>query len=96
MLRVGVVVAEDDAEDIVPRSRPRGRLQRVDEGPSGKSVAPGGQVSFTRIRVRLEPVPVSGKYRFIHPYGEETIEELAATARLCSCRRVCIALIEPR
>lgn len=23
-------------------------------------------------------------------------EELAATARLCSCRRVCIALIEPR
>lgn len=33
--------------------------------------APGGQIAFTRIRVRLDPVPVTGEYRFIHPYGEE-------------------------
>lgn len=37
-------------------------------------VTPGGQITFSRIRVRLDPVPASGVYRFIHPYGENLIE----------------------
>lgn len=40
-------------------------------------VTPGGQIAFTRIRVRLDPVPVTGTYRFIHPFGEELIEAQA-------------------
>lgn len=43
------------------------------EAAFSADVAPGKQISFTRIRVRLQPVPVSGTYRFIHPYGEESI-----------------------
>jgi len=35
--------------------------------------APGAQITFARIRVKLDPVPVTGTYRFIHPYGEESI-----------------------
>lgn len=38
------------------------------------AVTPGGQVTFTRIRVVLTPVPVTGTYRFIHPYGEEALD----------------------
>jgi len=36
-------------------------------------VVPGDQITFSRIRVKLDPVPVTGTYRFIHPYGEEII-----------------------
>lgn len=35
---------------------------------------PGDQVAFSRIRVVLNPVPVTGTYRVIHPYGEELIQ----------------------
>jgi hypothetical protein len=35
------------------------------------------QITFGRTRVKLTPVPVSGSYRFIHPYGEETIDGAA-------------------
>ncbi|MDO8991281.1 MAG: Ig-like domain-containing protein [Sideroxyarcus sp.] len=38
---------------------------------------PGDQVTFTRIRLRMTPVPVTGTYRFIHPYGEDSIEGVA-------------------
>ncbi|MBE0625815.1 MAG: cadherin-like domain-containing protein [Burkholderiales bacterium] len=31
----------------------------------------GDQTVFSRIRVSLNPVPATGTYRFIHPYGEE-------------------------
>jgi hypothetical protein len=47
------------------------------EAAFGGDVTPGGQVSFSRIRMRLEDVPVTGTYRFIHPYGEEIIEGVA-------------------
>ncbi|MEO5660232.1 MAG: Ig-like domain-containing protein [Polaromonas sp.] len=47
------------------------------EAAFSADVAPGNQIAFTRIRVRLNPVPVTGTYRFIHPYGEETIEGTA-------------------
>jgi hypothetical protein len=40
----------------------------------GGTAAPGDQITFNRIRVRLDPVPMTGTYRFIHPYGEESIE----------------------
>jgi hypothetical protein len=47
------------------------------EGAFSADVAPGNQIVFTRIRVRLAPVPVNGTYRFIHPYGEESIAAIA-------------------
>lgn len=34
---------------------------------------PGDQMTFARIRVTLLPVPMTGTYRIIHPYGEESI-----------------------
>ena len=37
-------------------------------------VIAGDQITFSRIRVVLNPVPLSGTYRFIHPYGEEVIQ----------------------
>jgi hypothetical protein len=39
--------------------------------------AAGGNITFSRIRVKLTAVPVSGIYRFIHPYGEESLEGVA-------------------
>lgn len=47
------------------------------EAAFAADVTPGGQIVFTRIRVRLDPVPATGTYRFIHPYGEEAIEAVA-------------------
>jgi hypothetical protein len=41
------------------------------------NVVPGGQIAFSRIRVRLNDVPVTGTYRFIHPYGEEVQQGVA-------------------
>ena len=38
---------------------------------------PGDQITFARIRVRLEDVPVTGTYRFLHPYGEENLDGVA-------------------
>jgi len=43
------------------------------EGAFVADVVPGGQITFSRIRVRLDPVPADGTYRFIHPYGVEVI-----------------------
>jgi hypothetical protein len=37
------------------------------------AAAPGDQVTFSRIRVVMSQVPVSGTYRIIHPYGEQVI-----------------------
>lgn len=47
------------------------------EAAFSANVTPGGQIVFTRIRVRLQPVPLTGTYRFIHPYGEEVVEGTA-------------------
>ena len=44
---------------------------------NGFNVIPGDNVAFGRIRVILTPVPVTGTYRFIHPYGEETLQGVA-------------------
>jgi hypothetical protein len=41
------------------------------------AVRQGDQITFTRIRVKLNPVPLTGTYRFIHPYGEEVIDAAA-------------------
>ncbi len=49
------------------------------EGAFGGPVVAGGQITFTRICVLLNPVPVSGTYRFIHPYGEEFLEGTAGS-----------------
>jgi len=46
---------------------------------NGFDVVPGEQIVFSRIRVRLTPAPVTGTYRFIHPYGEEVVQGVAGT-----------------
>lgn len=38
---------------------------------------PGDQVVFSRIRIVLSPAPVTGTYRFIHPYGEDVVDAVA-------------------
>jgi hypothetical protein len=64
---------------ITPPANPGLRVLLVlaTEAAFGGAVEPGGQIAFNRIRVRLDPVPVTGLYRFIHPYGEELIEGTA-------------------
>ncbi|HEY6577223.1 MAG TPA: Ig-like domain-containing protein, partial [Mycobacterium sp.] len=52
-------------------------LVLAEEGAFAADVAPGQQITFARIRMRLQPIPVSGTYRFIHPYGEELLEGVA-------------------
>ena len=47
------------------------------ESAFATAVQPGDQITFSRIRVLLNPVPVTGTYRFIHPYGEESIDAIA-------------------
>jgi len=47
------------------------------ESAFAASVAPGGQIAFSRIRIRLEDVPTTGTYRFIHPYGEDIVDAVA-------------------
>lgn len=59
---------------LVPATGGRALLVLALEAAFAADVTPGGQMAFTRVRVRLDPAPVSGTYRFIHPYGEEAIE----------------------
>ncbi|MBS1136235.1 MAG: hypothetical protein H6R11_189 [Proteobacteria bacterium] len=40
---------------------------------------PGDQITFQRIRMVLNPVPVTGSYRIIHPYGEDTVDAVAGS-----------------
>jgi hypothetical protein len=47
------------------------------EGAFSADVVPGGQITFSRIRFRMTSVPMTGKYRFIHPYGENTEDGVA-------------------
>src|SRR4051812_482878 len=44
-------------------------------------VVAGDQMAFARIRVKLTDVPVTGTYRFIHPYGEGAIFAEAGAPR---------------
>jgi hypothetical protein len=52
------------------------------EGAFAAGVVPGGQATFTRIRMRLEDAPVAGTYIFRHPFGEETFNNVAAGDRI--------------
>jgi Bacterial Ig domain len=58
---------------LTPASGGKALLVLGLEAAFSADVAPGNQISFSRVRVRLIPAPVSGTYRFIHPYGEESI-----------------------
>jgi hypothetical protein len=44
---------------------------------NGSTVRPGDQTTFSRIRVSLNPVPITGTYRFYHPYGFDDITAVA-------------------
>lgn len=62
---------------LAPATGGKALLVLALEAAFSADVVPGGQIVFTRIRVRLDPVPVSGTYRFIHPYGSESITAAA-------------------
>ncbi|MBI2907662.1 MAG: hypothetical protein HYX92_08415 [Chloroflexi bacterium] len=51
---------------LSPANGGRALLVLAVEAAFAADVAPGGQITFSRIRVRLDPVPVTGNYRFIH------------------------------
>jgi hypothetical protein len=38
---------------------------------------PGAQITFSRIRISIGPIPATGTYRIIHPYGEELFDGVA-------------------
>lgn len=46
---------------------------------SAGAARPGDQVTFSRIRMVLNPVPATGTYRFIHPFGEDVIDAVAGS-----------------
>ena len=58
---------------MTPATGGKALLSLALEGAFPSVVAPGKGITFTRIRARLIPAPVSGTYRFIHPYGQESI-----------------------
>ena len=64
---------------LVSRGGSRAKMIVAQEASfaNGFNVIPGDQVAFSRIRVVLTPVPVTGTYRFIHPYGEEVLQGVA-------------------
>ena len=55
---------------MTPATGGRALLVLAVEAAFAADVAPGGQIAFSRIRLRLD-APAAGTYRFIHPYGEE-------------------------
>lgn len=62
---------------MTPASGGRALLTLAVEAAFSADVAPGGQIAFSRVRLVLNPVPVTGAYRFIHPYGEKSIQAQA-------------------
>ncbi|HVQ40684.1 MAG TPA: cadherin-like domain-containing protein [Vicinamibacterales bacterium] len=40
---------------------------------NGAVVIPGQQFTFSRIRLTMTTAPATGTYRFIHPYGEDSV-----------------------
>lgn len=63
---------------ITPATGGKALLTLAQEGAFavGPPIA-GDQITFARIRFVLNPVPASGSYRFIHPYGEDVIDAAA-------------------
>lgn len=49
----------------------------LEAGFAGGVPTSGDHVVFARIRVKIPNVPVTGKYRIIHPYGEEFLDGIA-------------------
>src|SRR3954462_5104955 len=66
---------------LTPLSGGKALLRVAVEAAFTSDVAQGGQITFSRIRVKLTDIPVTGTYRFIHPYGEESIDAAAGEPR---------------
>lgn len=62
---------------MTPANGGKALLVLAVEAAFAADVAPGGQIAFSRIRVVLNPVPATGTYRIIHPYGEESVHAVA-------------------
>ena len=66
---------------LTPLSGGKALLRVAVEAAFTGDVVQGGQITFSRIRVKLTDIPVTGTYRFIHPYGEESIDAEAGAPR---------------
>jgi hypothetical protein len=66
---------------LTPVSGGKAILRVAVEAAFTSDVVQGGQITFSRIRVKLTDIPVTGTYRFIHPYGEESIDAEAGSPR---------------
>ncbi len=63
---------------LAPNGTGKATLVLAEEAAFASGAAVDGQqIVFSRIRVLLNPVPVTGSYRFIHPYGEITLDGVA-------------------
>ncbi|MFL5398107.1 MAG: hypothetical protein ACJ79P_09440, partial [Myxococcales bacterium] len=63
--------------DLAPANGGRALIVLALESAFVTNVVQGDQVMFARIRIRLDPVPATGTYRFIHPYGEELVDAVS-------------------
>src|SRR4051812_21295789 len=69
--------AADAALDSTQGTRVKLTMSVESAFATGPVIA-GDQQTFTRIRIEWpKPIPVTGTYRFIHPYGEERIDAVA-------------------
>src|SRR3954463_14212735 len=72
----------DSVATMAPVSGGKGLLVLAMEAAfSLGPAAVNDQITFARIRFKLTNIPVTGTYRFIHPYGEDSVDEVAGAAR---------------
>ncbi|MFL5431758.1 MAG: hypothetical protein ACJ79M_19245, partial [Myxococcales bacterium] len=67
--------------DLTPVSGGKALLVLAVESAFNAAVAPGEQITFSRIRIKMTDIPVSGTYRVIHPYGEDSFDVEAGAPR---------------
>ncbi|MFL5290455.1 MAG: hypothetical protein ACJ79U_02965, partial [Myxococcales bacterium] len=67
--------------DLTPASGGKALLVLAVESAFNAGVAPGEQITFSRIRIKMTNIPVTGTYRVIHPYGEDSFDMEAGSAR---------------
>jgi hypothetical protein len=66
---------------LTPNSGGKALFRGAVEAAFITNVVQGDQMVFSRIRVRLTVVPTTGTYRFIHPFGEDSIDAEAGDPR---------------
>jgi hypothetical protein len=66
---------------LTPNSGGKALFRGAVEAAFITNVVQGDQIVFSRVRVKLTVVPITGTYRFIHPFGEDSIDADAGDPR---------------